>query len=160
MLYLIGPDGLVNRGFINFWKMVWILSHDVFWKFAYPQKTSLCRFYKHYLKKTTSCAERHCVVHSGATSEQLRYYNQFRYKASSLIWQAYQTLTLARPFTILKYRYIYGNLFELGEIIMLLRSSHGKSDPCWHPMLYLRCIYVLGLPVCWNNVQFYVRMGF
>ena len=24
MLYLIGPDGLVNRGFINFQKMVWM----------------------------------------------------------------------------------------------------------------------------------------
>ena len=44
MLYLIGPDGLVNLSFENFQKMVWmtmvhiILSHDVFWKFAYPQK--------------------------------------------------------------------------------------------------------------------------
>ncbi len=41
MLYLIGPDGLVNWLFVNFQKMVWITMvhivhiHAVFWKFAY-----------------------------------------------------------------------------------------------------------------------------
>ena len=58
MLYLIGPDGLVNLNFENFQKMVWmtivhvlrfrikhiILSHDVFWKFAYLQKTRYADF--------------------------------------------------------------------------------------------------------------------
>ena len=30
MLYLIGPNGLVNRGFINFQKMVWMTVVHVF----------------------------------------------------------------------------------------------------------------------------------
>ncbi len=29
MLYLIGPDGLFNRGFVNFRKMVWITTVHV-----------------------------------------------------------------------------------------------------------------------------------
>ncbi len=54
MLYLIGPDGLVNLSFENVQKMMWmtilnlgmhrILSHDVFWKFAYLQKTRYADF--------------------------------------------------------------------------------------------------------------------
>ncbi len=52
MLYLIGPDGLVNLSFENFQKMVRmtivhvliILSHDVFWKFTYLQKTRYADF--------------------------------------------------------------------------------------------------------------------
>ncbi len=51
MLYLIGPDGLVNWGFLNFQKMVWMIMvhHSVtsmlfFFKFAYRQFT-LCRIY-------------------------------------------------------------------------------------------------------------------
>ena len=56
MLYLIGPDGLVNWRFVNFLKMIWIISqnfhtlilnlgmhiihiHAVFWKFAYLRFT-------------------------------------------------------------------------------------------------------------------------
>ena len=52
MLYLIGPDGLVNRRFVNFQNMVWMTMvhvlnlgmhvthiHAVFWKFAYPRFT-------------------------------------------------------------------------------------------------------------------------
>ena len=59
MLYLIGPDGLVNRRFVNFQKMVWtitvhvlrfrilnlgmhiVLIHAVFWKFAHPRFTGM-----------------------------------------------------------------------------------------------------------------------
>ena len=50
MLYLIGPDGLVNLSFENFQKMVWmtmihiILIHTIFWKFAYPQLTRYADF--------------------------------------------------------------------------------------------------------------------
>ncbi len=52
MLYLIGPDGLVNMSFENFQKMVWmtmvhvlnlgmhiVLTHAVFGKFAYLRFT-------------------------------------------------------------------------------------------------------------------------
>ena len=51
MLYLIGPDGLVNRRFINFQNMVWMTMVHVlrfrikhtsmlfFWKFAYVRFT-------------------------------------------------------------------------------------------------------------------------
>ncbi len=61
MLYLIGHDGLVNRGFLNFQKMVWMATvhvltltlnlgmhiihiHAVFWKFAYPQFTRYAEY--------------------------------------------------------------------------------------------------------------------
>ena len=50
MLYLIGPDGVVKRRFVNFQKMVWMTTvhvlrfriihiHAVFWKFAYLRFT-------------------------------------------------------------------------------------------------------------------------
>ncbi len=50
MLYLIGPDALVNLSFENFQKMVWmtmvhvlrfriVITHAVLGKFAYPRIT-------------------------------------------------------------------------------------------------------------------------
>ncbi len=52
MLYQIGPDGLVNRRFIDFQKMVWMATVCIihinavffFWKFAYPQFTRYAEY--------------------------------------------------------------------------------------------------------------------
>ncbi len=50
MVYLIGPDGPVNRRFANFHKMVWMTTvhviriHAVFLKFAYPQFTGYAEY--------------------------------------------------------------------------------------------------------------------
>ncbi len=54
MVYLIGPDGLINRRFANFHKMVWMTTvhvihiHAVFWKFAYPQFTGYAEYIRFY----------------------------------------------------------------------------------------------------------------
>ncbi len=60
MVYLIGPDRLVNRRFANFHKMVWMTTvhiihiHAVIWKFAYPQFTGYAEYirfcHKEHLK--------------------------------------------------------------------------------------------------------------
>ncbi len=55
MLYLIGPDGLVNLSLENFQKMVWMtIVHDVFLEICIPSKNKICRFcrftHKHHLK--------------------------------------------------------------------------------------------------------------
>ncbi len=48
MLYLIGPDGLVNQGLINFQKVVLmttvriVLIHAGVGKFAYPRLQEIC----------------------------------------------------------------------------------------------------------------------
>ncbi len=60
MLYLIGSDGLVNQGFVNFQKMVWMTKYSswlflchlflltsmlfFFWKFAHPQFTRYAEY--------------------------------------------------------------------------------------------------------------------
>ncbi len=40
MLYLIGPDGLVNQGFVNFQKMVWMTTVHVLRSRIKHQKSS------------------------------------------------------------------------------------------------------------------------
>ncbi len=70
MLYLIGPDGRVNRRFIDFQKMVWMTTvhvqdiiyiHAVFWKFAYPEFTGYAVYiracHKEHLKDVYNDAE-------------------------------------------------------------------------------------------------------
>ncbi len=63
MLYLIGPDGLVNMSFENFQKMVWMtivhLLHSQSWCFleiCITSKNKICRFcrftHKHHLNWT------------------------------------------------------------------------------------------------------------
>ncbi len=58
MLYLIGPDGHVNQGFVNFQKVVWMTMvqvihiHAVFWKFGYARFTR----YAEYIR---FCHEKH-----------------------------------------------------------------------------------------------------
>ena len=66
MVYLIGPDGLVNQRFANFHKMVWMTTvyiihiHAVFWKFAYPQFTGYAEYirfcHKEHLKNGSGVA--------------------------------------------------------------------------------------------------------
>ena len=52
MLYLIGPDGRVNRRFIDFQKMVWMTTvhiihiHAVFLEICIPSVYKVCRIYQ------------------------------------------------------------------------------------------------------------------
>ncbi len=52
MLYLIGPNGLVNRGFVNFQKIVWMTTvHVLRFRIKHPCHADNIRFsYKQILK--------------------------------------------------------------------------------------------------------------